>query len=118
MSDSPVLSPRELWRDRVLRQSQSALTIEKFCIQEGVPVSSFYQWKRKLNERDQPASSPKFLPVAIKTPSAPELEQNANPIVTLPITITLPGGVMVQVPQASSHRALVQLLAACVEAVR
>ena len=118
MSDSPALSPRELWRDRVLRQSQSALTIEKFCHQEGVPVSSFYQWKRKLNEHDHTTASPKFLPVAIKTTSAPALKQNAEPIVTLPITIMLPGGVMVQVPQASSHENLVQLLAACVEAVR
>ena len=118
MSESPVLPPRELWRDRVLRQSQSALTIEKFCHQEGVPVSSFYQWKRKLNEHDHTTSSPKFLPVAIKTPSAPALKQNAEPIVTLPITITLLGGVMVQVPQASSRENLVQLLAACVEAVR
>ena len=34
------------WRERLKRQSESGLTIEAFCQQEGVSTSMFYRWQR------------------------------------------------------------------------
>jgi transposase-like protein len=35
-----------VWRERLKRQSESGLTIEAFCQQEGVSTSMFYRWQR------------------------------------------------------------------------
>jgi len=48
------------WRERLKRQSESGLTIEAFCEQEGVSTSMFYAWKRNLQE-------------LVSTPTASEL---------------------------------------------
>ena len=34
------------WRERLKRQSESGMTIEAFCQQEGVSTSMFYRWQR------------------------------------------------------------------------
>jgi hypothetical protein len=34
------------WRERLKRQSESGLTIEAFCQEEGVSTSMFYRWQR------------------------------------------------------------------------
>lgn len=38
------------WRERLKRQSESDLTVEAFCKQEGVSTSMFYRWQRQLQE--------------------------------------------------------------------
>ena len=38
------------WRERLKRHSESGLTIEAFCEQEGVSESTFYTWKRNLQD--------------------------------------------------------------------
>ena len=38
------------WRERLKRQSESGLTIDAFCEQEGVSMSMFYTWKRNLQD--------------------------------------------------------------------
>lgn len=38
------------WRERLKRQSESGLTVEAFCQQEGVSTSMFYRWQRQLQE--------------------------------------------------------------------
>ncbi len=48
MSRLPDPARAELWKQRFDRLSQSDLTIEQFCKQEAINVSSFYQWKKKL----------------------------------------------------------------------
>ena len=48
------------WRERLKRQSESGLTIEAFCQQEGVSTSMFYAWKRNLQD-------------SVSTPTASEL---------------------------------------------
>jgi len=52
------------WRERLKRQSESGLTIEAFCEQEGVSTSMFYAWKRKLQD-------------LVSTPTASELVDTA-----------------------------------------
>jgi len=41
---------RAYWRELLERQAHSGLSISGFCAQEGVHVSSFYEWRRKLKE--------------------------------------------------------------------
>ena len=43
------------WRERLKRQSESGLTVEAFCEQEGVSTSMFYRWQRDLQD---PSSTP------------------------------------------------------------
>ena len=38
------------WQERLKRHSESGLTIEAFCEQEGVSTSMFYAWKRNLQD--------------------------------------------------------------------
>ena len=40
------------WRDIVHRQSDSGLSIRKFCAKEGISQPSFYAWRRKLAKQD------------------------------------------------------------------
>ena len=39
------------WRERLKRQSESGMTVEAFCQQEGVSTSMFYRWQRQLHGR-------------------------------------------------------------------
>ena len=46
------------WRERLKRQSESGLTIEAFCQQEGVSTSMFYRWQRHFqNLSAEPTAS-------------------------------------------------------------
>lgn len=42
-------SKAEHWRDTILRQRKSGLTVEAFCRQQGVSGWSFYQWRKRLS---------------------------------------------------------------------
>lgn len=47
------------WRERLKRQSESGMTVEAFCQQEGVSTSMFYRWQRQLHDRPaEPTTSP------------------------------------------------------------
>jgi len=86
MSRSPDPARLQLWNDRIDRCQQSRLTVAEFCRLEAIPVSCFYQWKKKLTAPPQQAllSTPKFLPVRI----------NAAPLASMPV-IQLPHGVCI-----------------------
>lgn len=43
-----VGSTREVWRKRFQRFARSGLPVVGFCAREGVPVASFYYWRKKL----------------------------------------------------------------------
>jgi hypothetical protein len=47
---------RSHWRALLAAQSQSGLSVAGWCREEGVPVKSFYYWRRKSSEPDQPQS--------------------------------------------------------------
>ncbi len=44
--------PRKLtvWRERLQRFSNSGLSADRFCAEEGVSCSSFYKWRKKLEQ--------------------------------------------------------------------
>lgn len=68
------------WRQRVAGQRKSGLTVEAYCQQQGVAISSFYSWKQQLRalgsaaaekrqgKRARPAlaqRSARFVPLAL-----------------------------------------------------
>jgi len=54
MKTSEVAQPRrEVWRELILQQGKSGLTVQAFCQKHGVSWHSFYQRRKRLAE-DQP----------------------------------------------------------------
>jgi transposase-like protein len=91
---------REVWAERLRRFSQSGLTVAAFCQRDGVSVSSFYQWRRKLDEergrrrrqtQKNARRSPAFVPVHITGNSRGAVRPRR-------IEIRLPNGVQVWLP--------------------
>jgi len=39
---------RQQWKDNILKQHQSKLSIASWCRQTGIAVHSFYYWQKKL----------------------------------------------------------------------
>ena len=77
------------WQERLKNQKESGLSLELFCLQEGVSKSTSYRWTRMLKngipdlmpeeavEREQAESGEgHFLPVSIKA-SPVEVESRA-----------------------------------------
>ena len=101
------LELHEVWRGRIHRQVQSGMTITRFCIREGLSVSLFHAWKRRLRLIDTFTNSPAipvasplpaFLPVAIRVPEHVLREP-------LPIVADLPNGVRLRIPTADARLA-------------
>ena len=101
-----------VWRERLVRFQDSGLSIGAFCEREGVSVSSFHAWKRRLRIGKETPSSrrlasgrsgaePLFVPV------------NLSPKVSaLDVRIVLPGGAVVHGPLNVDERVLVCLIEA------
>jgi len=99
MPRTPNPQLHALWRERIRRQEASGLTIEQFCVQEGVARSKFHSWKRRFrlaDAGDRHSSSPSpssFLPVTVR------LLQRASAEIP-PIEADLPNGVRLRIPTA------------------
>jgi hypothetical protein len=48
MKTKAASSRAEVWRELILEQKKSGLTVEAFCQQQGVSGWSFYQWRKRL----------------------------------------------------------------------
>ena len=76
------LERERYWRGLIREQRASGLGISAFCREREVPLSSFFQWRRKLRERPardersprrskaQEDSIAKFVPVQLPPPPA------------------------------------------------
>jgi len=42
-----------VWQERLARFERGNLTVSKFCRREGVSTASFYQWRKRLEQRDR-----------------------------------------------------------------
>ena len=47
---SPGLDDYVYWQERLAVRSASGLSIDEFCVDEGVSRSTFYRWVRRLKE--------------------------------------------------------------------
>ena len=101
------------WKQRLESQKASGLSVSVYCLQEGVSLSSFFRWQRRLksgvpaslieDEADrQQAESEEvdetiFLPVSLKAS---------------PVEIELPNGGMVRLPLGVGQAALIAVIEA------
>lgn len=68
------------WRGLVAEQSQSGQTVKAFCHDRGLRDSLFYDWKKRLRERE----AVKFVEVKLKQPDEErKLAPNRFPAIEL-----------------------------------
>ena len=96
------------WKQRLESYKASGLSLDVFCLQEGVSKSTYYRWLDRLKDgvpeslvveeaaRQQAESNPAtFLPVSLKAS---------------PIELQLPNGGMVRLPLSIGQAALVEVI--------
>lgn len=96
---SPVLDDYLYWQERLAGRGASGLSIDEFCVDEGVSRSTFYRWVQRLKAgipeavKEEGASltlaemaEPKFLPISV-TASPVEIELPNGGLVRLPVGV-------------------------------
>lgn len=87
------------WQERLAGRDASGLSIDEFCVDEGVSRSTFYRWVRRLKDGIPEAvqeeggnvtlaelAEAKFLPVSV-TASPVEIELPNGGLVRLPVGV-------------------------------
>lgn len=118
----------QIWREWVEWQEQSGLTVAECSREAGVSVSSFYRWKRLLNQpgngssssrEHQPAASrsvenagtSQFMPIEFPRAATSRDVTLSNPEVSLSsLRITLPNGVVFDVADNVSSEWLGEII--------
>jgi len=88
------------WRRRMTQFEETQQSVAEFCRKEGVSAPSFYQWRKRLAQRDGPAEEAAgFRAVRLVSPAG--------------VAVQLPGGTQLQVPTSDRQalRLVVQMLA-------
>ena len=101
------------WKQRFESQKASGLSVEVYCLQEGVARSSFYRWQRQLKNgvpaslleeeadrlqaESEEVSEATFLPISVKAS---------------PVEIELPNGGIVRLPLGVGQAALIAVVEA------
>jgi hypothetical protein len=107
-SANPALEA--LWRRRLRQQPDSGLTVDQFCEREGVSLSGFYAWKRRLAVaaaspvKASPCQSP-FVPVTVQ----PALKPQSHDFVE-PVTIQLANGGRILLPITAGVELICQVV--------
>jgi len=96
---SPGLDDYLYWQERLANREASGLSIDEFCVDEGVSRTTFYRWVQRLKEGIPDAvqeerttltlaeiAEPKFLPVSV-TASPVEIELPNGGLVRLPVGV-------------------------------
>ena len=101
------------WKQRLESQKASGLSLAVYCLQEGVSLSSYFRWRRRLqngvpaslieDEADrqqaesEDMSEATFLPISLKAS---------------PVEIELPNGGIVRLPLGVGQAALIAVIEA------
>ena len=101
------------WQQRLESQKASGLSVEVYCLQEGVSRSSFYRWQDRLKNgvpaalleeeadrqqaESEEVSDATFLPISLKAS---------------PVEIELPNGGIVRLPLGVGQAALIAVIEA------
>ena len=98
------------WQQRLESQKESGLSIEVFCLQQGVSKSTFFRWARQLQGG---------VPDSLKQEQAEREKAETGEAVFLPITlkaspveIELPNGGVVRLPLGVGQAVLVEVIRA------
>jgi transposase-like protein len=78
------------WRQHVEAQRSSGESVLAYCRRMGVSQWSFYEWRRRLQQREPEAVTPvRWLPVTV----APEVKAEPAEVSGCGIAVYLPSGV-------------------------
>jgi transposase-like protein len=111
------LERADYWREVIREQEASGLSIAAFCRQRGVGQASFYNWRAKLRQQDDPANrqAAKFVPIELSAmPSGqPAMDHPATTPATAAcddFEVLLGNGRSVRVPASFDPQTLRELL--------
>jgi transposase-like protein len=106
----PTLDDYLYWQESLQNRQASDLSIDDFCIAEGVSRSTFYRWAQRLREG---------IPDAVKEEGKiPTLAELAEPkflpisLTASPVEIELPNGGSVRLPVGVGEAVLVKVIEA------
>ena len=101
-----------VWRERLRRFDSGNLTVAEFCHREGVSNPSFYQWRKRLKQRDR---QPKQSGRAERGTAVKDLAGRFLPVNVVGLAeaeIELPNGMKVRVPVTNVQVLRTAILAA------
>ena len=110
MSRSADPALEAVWRLRLRQQPNSGLSIDQFCQREGVSLSGFYAWKRRLAfaavspVKASPSQSA-FVPVIVRPDSESQAAASAEFV-----TIELGNGGRILLPVAAGVDLICQVV--------
>ena len=78
----------EQWAKWLEEFDRSNLSIKAFCQRLGVSENTFYQWRKKLDQRAEPSSAGDFVPITV--------------VADDDVKIEMPCGAMIRVPNHSA----------------
>ena len=96
------------WQQRLESYKESGLSVEVFCLQEGISKSTFFRWAKQLQEgvpepliaeeaarKEAECGEAVFMPIALKAS---------------PVEIELPNGGVVRLPLGVGQAVLVEVI--------
>jgi hypothetical protein len=96
------------WKQRLESYKASGLSLDVFCLQEGVSKSTYYRWVDQLKDG---------IPESLLAEEAARQQAEANPATFLPVSlkaspieIQLPNGGVVRLPLGIGQAALVEVI--------
>jgi hypothetical protein len=96
------------WQQRLESRNTSGLSVDDFCLQEGVSRATFFRWAARLREG---------IPESLTTDEAVGEQAAAVPATFLPLTlrtssveIHLPNGALVRLPLRLGREAIVEAI--------
>jgi transposase-like protein len=99
------------WREALVRQRASGLSIQRFCAQEGLAAATFFVWKRRLGREDGGvgrAAAVSFAPLRV-------VAEGAEPTAPHYLEILLPRERRIRITGTVDRRQLADVLAALEE---
>jgi transposase-like protein len=96
------------WKQRLESRKASGLSLDVFCLQEGVSKSTYYRWVDQLKDG---------IPESLLAEEAARQQAEANPATFLPVSfkaspieLQLPNGGVVRLPLGIGQAALVEVI--------
>ena len=96
------------WKQRLESYKASGLSLDVFCLQEGISKSTYYRWVDQLKDG---------IPESLLAEEAARQQAEANPATFLPVSLKaspielqLPNGGVVRLPLGIGQAALVEVI--------
>ena len=96
------------WKQRLESHKASGLSLDVFCLQEGVSKSTYYRWVDQLKNG---------IPASLVAEEAARQQAESNPATFLPVSLKaspielqLPNGGVVRLPLSIGQTALVEVI--------